>query len=88
MKQPDIKKLAGTFRQHERVQKLALAQCLLVNPDNPMAVAESIKEMYETLRALSLQFWAAVEHPYSKDKEIYEQAQQALAKVKSKGDNQ
>ena len=41
-------------------------------------------DMYEALRALSFQFASAVEKPYSKDKEIYEQAQKALAKAEGK----
>lgn len=30
----------------------AVNACALVNPDNPMAVAESIKGMYETLKGI------------------------------------
>ena len=46
---------------------------------------EALEDMYEALKVLSFQFAAAVEHPYSKDKEVYEQAQQAIAKVENNG---
>ena len=41
----------------------------------------SAPDMYEALKALIFQFAMAVEHPYSKDKKIYEQAKKALAKA-------
>jgi len=33
-----------------KLESTAVSQCRLVNPDNPQAVAESIKEMYEALK--------------------------------------
>jgi len=41
-------------------------------------------EMYEALKALLFQFAMAVEHPYSKDKEVYEQASKAIAKIEGR----
>lgn len=41
-------------------------------------------ELYEALQALSFQFSVAVGRVYPKDKKIYEQAQQAIAKVEVK----
>lgn len=41
----------------------------------------SAPALYEALKALLFQFAVAVEHPYSKDKEVYDQAGQALAKA-------
>ena len=41
-------------------------------------------ELYEALKALMFQFAMAVEHPYSGDKKVYEQAEQALAGAEGK----
>jgi len=41
-------------------------------------------EMYEALKAITSQFAAAVEHPYSSDKKVYTQALKALAKAEGK----
>jgi len=63
----------------------AVNACQSVNQDNPMAVAESIKDMYEALKALIFQFAVAVDDVRSKDKEVYEQANEALAKAEGGG---
>lgn len=47
-------------------------------------LVKAAPELYEALIALSFQFAVAVEKPYSKDKVVYEQAQQAISKAEGK----
>lgn len=54
--------------------------CIKLNPDNPLAVAEGISDLYEALKEITAQF-RRVEYLYSKDLFIIEKAEQALAKV-------
>lgn len=63
----------------------AVNACQSVNPDNPLAAAESIKDMYEALKAL----WKAIKfHHLDEDSKfgvLYKnQVEQALAKVEGK----
>lgn len=78
--------LPKIMKQHANARLIVTAvnACKKLNPDNPMAVADTISDLYEALKALKFQFAMAVEHPYSKDKEVYEQAEQALAKADGK----
>jgi hypothetical protein len=59
----------------------AVNACLKVNEDNPMAVAEGLGEFIEAFKTLKFQFASAVEKPYSKDKEVYKRADDALAAI-------
>ena len=59
----------------------AVNACISVNPDNPVAVAESIKEMYEALKALKFHFAMAVECIYPTNREVYDRAGEALNKA-------
>ena len=61
----------------------AVNACASVNVDNPMAVAKSIKAMFEALKAITSQF-SRVDKLYSRDNEIISQAEQALAKAEEK----
>jgi len=58
---------------------IALNACASVNPDNPMAVAESIKDMYEALQKL-VQVCRDVSYTHSE----LNRARQALAKAEGK----
>ena len=56
----------------------AVNACISVNPDNPMAVAESIKNMYEALKSLVI--WLGSDTNF----EQAQRAKEALAKAEVK----
>lgn len=58
----------------------AVNACIKLNPDNPMAVAESISDLYEVLKRVIL-IWDNFEHITTGD---YIVAQKALAKAEGK----
>ena len=45
---------------------------------------ETFRDMYEALKALTFQFAMAVSNPYSAEKRVYTQANEALAKAEGK----
>jgi len=57
----------------------AVRACKEINPDNPQAVAESIGDMCEALKAITAQF-ERLDNLYSKDLDVIEKAEQALCK--------
>lgn len=65
------------------IANVALLQCRFVNPDNPLAVAQNIKAMYEALKEL----WQ-VTHIYVGDGKfgdgIISQVSQVLSQVEAK----
>jgi len=77
-----IAKVDRHFNAHLIVA--AVNACKEVNPGNPQAAAESIGRMYEALEALKTQFMLAVDDVRSKDREVYEMAEKALAKAEDK----
>lgn len=72
----------GSIRTEEDAHLIAAAvnACISVNPDNPMAVAESIKEMYEALEYIRETCRAQVNGYLTPDTSIAK-LQKALAKA-------
>ena len=71
-------------RAKRELVSTAVSACKAINPDNPMAVAESISDLYEALKEITAQF-KKVEPLYFKDNEIIGRAEQALTKTEGGG---
>ena len=74
------RKLEKIGRENDIVRNIASSQCRLVNPDNPIAVAESIKDMYEALKGLIDAYGATPEHQALPN--WWDSALQAIKKAK------
>ena len=68
-------------KAHWELQNTAVKACKSINPDNPMAVAESISDLYEALKELLYQYRLRVNMV---DQAVVNNAKEALAKVESK----
>ncbi len=66
----------------------AVNACIEINPDNPQAVADSIKEMYEALKELTDIMEVVIEAPdvAQLDNFTLQPARQALAKAREEKD--
>lgn len=64
----------------------AVNGCIKVNPDNPQAVAESIKDMYEALKTASgyLTFLASRNNPIPKSDSVRDLYRKALSKAEGR----
>ena len=68
---------AGLGGENAQLIVTAVNACIKVNPGNPLAVAESISDLYEACRAI-------ISSETIKDKDNFNQALEALAKVEKK----
>ena len=85
---PDTRKDSDTslalMRGNAQLIAAAVNGCQAVNPDNPMAVADSIKEMHEALKELmtALENWELGRESTERDIRIaYNLAKSSLAKA-------
>jgi len=77
--------IARLFSQTATVSgMISLAPSLKEAEANARLIAAA-PDMYEALKALTFQFAAAVERPYSADTRVYTQANEAIAKAEGKG---
>ena len=61
--------------ERDSIARTAYDQCLLINPDNPLAVAENIGAIYEALRYIA-------SCPSVVQGDVIDIAQKAIAKIK------
>lgn len=66
------------------IADLDRSNCSLVEDEANANLIAQAPRMYEALKALTFQFAAAVEHPYSADTRVYTQANEALAKAEGR----
>ncbi|KKL82751.1 hypothetical protein LCGC14_1981640 [marine sediment metagenome] len=81
-------------KELRKLQDTAVAGCKAINPDNPLAVAEAIGEMYEALKFLLDKYWKNQERDDTKGficcitpegiPQYWRDARQALAKAEMK----
>jgi len=80
----------GVFKAQPKETELGLICLCQIDESEKEAVAnaqhivdmhnkwDAFNAMYEALKELMFQFAVAVEHPYSKDTEVYERAENAI----------